>query len=286
MNKLNFILFVIAIFICSDWSYGQSKKLYAGQIGVQPYTFRKQMKYSVAGTLDMIKNMGFTEVEGGGEGMEAKDYKKLCDKHKLKITSYGTGYKELVDNPMKVVKIGKTYGAKYVMCAWIPHNTGSFNFANAKKAVEDFNKAGKVLAENGISLCYHAHGYEVAAPHEDGTLLDYMVKNTDPRYVNFEMDIFWIAFGGGDPVALLKKYPNRWKMMHIKDMQKGIKKDHTGLTDPEYDVTLGTGQLDIKGILKTAKEVGVVHYYLEDESNRIFDQLPLSIKYLRETQED
>jgi sugar phosphate isomerase/epimerase len=285
MKQRYFILSLALLILSNIESIAQTKKLYAGEIGVQPYTFRKQMKYSVEGTLDIISKMGFTELEGGGEGMDAKEYKKMADKRKLKITSYSTGYKELVENPMSVVKIGKIYGAKFVMCAWIPHNTGSFNLANAKKAVEDFNKAGKILAENGISLCYHTHGYEVGAPHEDGTLLDYMIKNTDPRYVNYEMDIFWVAFGGGDPVALLKKYPNRWKMMHVKDMQKDIKKDHTGLTNPEYDVALGEGQLDMKGILKTAKEVGVVKYYIEDESNRIFDQLPLTIKYLKETVE-
>src|SRR5678809_1237162 len=64
-------------------------------------------------------------------------------------------------------------------------------------APEDFNKAGKFLKDNGLILCYHAHGYEFQ-PYEDGTLLDYIFKNTNPEYVSFEMDIFWIQFGGGD----------------------------------------------------------------------------------------
>ena len=95
------------------------------------------------------------------------------------------------------------------------------------------------------------------------------------------MDIFWIQFGGGDPVALLKKYGNRWKLMHVKDMRKGIKKDLTGGTSQENDVALGTGELDIPAILKEAKRVGIKHYFIEDESSNIIEQLPVSIIYLK-----
>ena len=82
------------------------------------------------------------------------------------------------------------------------------------------------------------------------------------------MDILWVQFGGGDPVALLKKYGDRWKLMHLKDLKKGTKKDLTGGTSQENDVTLGTGELDIPGILKEAKKVGIKHYFVEDESSR------------------
>src|SRR5690606_30181381 len=126
-----------------------------------------------------------------------------------------------------------------------------------------------------------AHGYEFQPHDGGGTLLDYMMENTNPAYVSFEMDIFWIQFGGGDRAALLRKYPNRWKLMHVKHMKKGIKKDLTGLTDPEHDVALGTGQLNMPEILKAAKEIGIAHYFIEDESSRILDQIPASIAYLK-----
>jgi sugar phosphate isomerase/epimerase len=99
------------------------------------------------------------------------------------------------------------------------------------------------------------------------------------------MDIFWIQFGGGDPVALLKKYGSRWKLMHVKDMRKGIKKDLTGLTSPENDVTLGTGEIDIPAILKQAKKNGILHYFIEDESSNITTQVPESISYLKSLRE-
>jgi sugar phosphate isomerase/epimerase len=291
MKKINlYIVCTITILISSIVNLTAQdtivkKKLFSGQVGIAPYTFRKVFKFSTEGTLDIIKNMGFTEIEGGGAGMDAQEYKNMCDAKGLKIPSMGAQYSTLVTDPMSVVKTAKIYGSKYVMCSWIPHNTGSFGLANAMKAVQDFNKAGKILAENGITLCYHTHGYEVAVPHEDGTLLDYIIKNTDPNYFSLEMDVFWVQFGGGDPVAILKKYPSRFKMLHVKDMKKDIKKDHTGLTDPEHDVALGTGQIDIKTILKVGKEIGIVHYFIEDESSRIFDQLPLSIKYMKEVTE-
>lgn len=280
---LVFLLLTVGTQVTTTFAQESGTKLFKGEIGIAPYTFRKVWKFGTPATLDIIQSMGFTEIEGGGAGIDAAEYKKMCDDRGLKITSMGTGYQNLVDDPQAIIKTAKTFGAKYVMVAWIPHNTGKFGMANAKKACEDFNKAGKILAESGITLCYHAHGYEFGESEEGGTILDYMMKNTNPDYVSYEMDIFWIHFGGGDPAALLRKYPNRWKLMHLKDMQNDIKKDHTGLTDPEFDVTLGKGQLDIREILIAAQEVGVKHYFIEDESSRIFDQLPESIKYLKET---
>lgn len=254
--------------------------VFTAEIGIAPYTFRRSFPNGVAETLDTIKSMGFTEIEGGGGGMDAAEYKKLCDDRGLSIPSMGSGYKQIVENTQEVIDRAKVYEAKYIMCAWIPHETGNFNFEDAKKAVKDFNAAGKVLAENGLTLSYHAHGYEFRK-HEEGTLLDYLMEQTNPEYVSFEMDIFWIQFGGGDPVKLLEKYGDRWKLMHVKDMKHGIKKDLTGLTDPEHDVTLGTGQVDIDGVMRMAKKIGIKHYFIEDESSRILDQIPQSIEYLR-----
>ena len=97
------------------------------------------------------------------------------------------------------------------------------------------------------------------------------------------MDIMWTHFGGGDPVALLNKYGKRWKLMHLKDLRKGTKKDRTGLTADENDVPLGTGELDIPAILKAAKNAGVKHYFIEDESpaDEVSEDVVQSIAYLK-----
>ena len=260
------------------------KPLYTAAFGVQAYTFRRSFPIDVAKTLDTIKMMGFTEIEGTGGNVSPEEFKKLCDERGISIPSTGAGYEQLVNKTDSVVYRAKALGAKYVMCAWIPHTTGSFNFENAKKAVADFNAAGKILKENGLTFCYHIHGYEFW-PHEGGTLLDYIINNTNPEYVSFEMDILWTQFGGGDPVALLKKYGSRWELMHLKDLRKGVKKDLTGGTSQENDVVLGTGEIDIPGILREAKKIDIKHYFIEDESSHVNLQVPLSIAYLKSLKE-
>jgi sugar phosphate isomerase/epimerase len=282
MNKLTTLLLIL-LAVALDYNDGIAQKedaLYTAPFGVQTYTFRKSLPLGVAATLDTIKMMGFTEIEGGGGKMPPDEFKKLCNERGISIPSTGAGYDELVKDPQDVANKAKALGAKYVMCAWIAHTKGNFSLENAKKAVADFNAAGKVLKENGITFCYHAHGYEFQ-PYEKGTLLDYIIQNTNPEYVSFEMDILWVQFGGGDPAALLKKYGNRWKLMHLKDLRKGVPKDLTGGTSQENDVPLGTGEIDIPGILKAAKNAGIEHYFIEDESSHVNTQVPQSIAYLK-----
>lgn len=258
-----------------------SQGLYKAPFGIQTYSFRNSFPKGIPQTLDTIKGFGITELEASTPAnMTPEEFKKLCDARGLKIPSTGCGYDELTKDPMSIVKSAKALGATYVMTAWIPHERGKFNIENAKKAVADFNAGGKVLKENGLTFCYHAHGFEFQ-PYEDGTLLDYIIKNTNPEYVSFEMDIMWAHFGGGDPVALLKKYGNRWKLLHMKDLKKGTPKDLTGGTSVENDVTLGTGEVDIAGIVREANKIGIKHFFIEDESSRVTKQVPQSIAYLK-----
>ena len=283
MKRIAFFVFT-ALSLFSENLSAQNKPLYTAPFGVQAYTFRRSFPIDVAKTLDTIKMMGFTEIEGGGGRITPQEFKKLCDERGISIPATGASYDQLVNKTDSVVYRAKALGAKYVMCAWIPHTNGSFNFENAKKAVADFNAVGKILKENGLTFCYHVHGYEFW-PHEGGTLLDYIITNTNPEYVSFEMDVLWTQFGGGDPVALLKKYGSRWKLMHLKDLRKGVKKDLTGLTSPENDVPLGTGEIDIPGIIKEAKKIGIAHYFIEDESSNVNQQVPQSIAYLKSLKE-
>lgn len=282
--KKCFVLFssiIVSILIGNLTVFGQNEKpLYIVPLGVQAYTFRQSFPVSVPNTLDTIKMLGFTEMEGGGNKMPPADFRKLCDERGISIPSTGAGYDELVKSPDSVIYRAKIYGSKYVMCAWIPHSNGVLTLEDAKKAVVDFNRAGKILKEQGLIFCYHAHGYEFQ-PYGNGTLLDYLFDNTDPQYISFEMDVFWMQFGGGNPVALLEKYETRWKLVHLKDMRKGTVKNLTGLTSPENDVPLGTGEIDIPGILKEANKIGIRHFFIEDESNHVIEQLPQSISYLK-----
>ena len=263
--------------------FTNAQNLYTYPIGVQTYTFRNHFPKGVEKTLDLIKEMGFTEIEtSGANGVTNADFRKLCDARRISIPSSGADFGELVKDPMVVVERAKAFGAKFVMCAWIPHQKSAFSLEDAKNAINVFNAAGKILKENGLTLCYHDHGYEFHA-YEDGTLLDYMIKNTNPQYVSFEMDVLWTMHGGGAdmPVTLLKKYPGRFKLMHVKDLKKGVVGDLSGGTPAENDVAVGMGQGNWKEIIKLAKKNGVVHCFIEDESNIEVQNIPLSIAYLK-----
>jgi sugar phosphate isomerase/epimerase len=252
----------------------------AQQIGLQLYSLRNEIPKDVPGSLSLINSWGIKEIEGGDTyGMTIPEFNALAKKNKLKMVSIGADFNELAKDPAAVAARAKQFGAKYVMCAWIPHNGNDFTLADTEKAIEVFNKAGKVLAEAGISFCYHPHGYEFR-PHEDGTLFDLMAKKMDPKYANFEMDVFWVKHPGQDPVALLKKYPNRFPLMHLKDRRPGTEGNQFGTAPDDTNVVLGSGDVGIGAIMKIARQYGVKHFFIEDESAHAVEQIPQSLKYL------
>jgi len=116
----------------------------------------------------------------------------------------------------------------------------------------------------------------------DGTLFDELMRQTLPEDVSVELDILWVKHPGVEPETILEKYGSRIKLMHLKDLKKGVKGDFTGSTAVENDVALGTGQINMPAVLKAAKKAGVKHYYLEDESPNIQTQIPASIQYLKD----
>lgn len=249
--------------------------------GIVSYTYRKSFEKDVAPTLDTIKRMGITNIEFSNLfGKTAKEIKGLLDERGMRCTSFGVSYADLVAKTNEVAENAKALGAKYVRVAWIPHE-GPFTFETIKKAAEDFNAAGKVLKENhGLTFCYHNHGYEFT-PHEKGTLFDYLAANTNPNYVSFELDILWSFLPGYDPADLLKKYSTRFKLMHLKDVQKGVKGDASGKISTDSNVALGTGQINIASVIKAAKKSSMEFFYIEDESNRVNAQVPVSLAYLK-----
>ncbi len=249
-------------------------------IGLQLYSFRNQFEKDVPGTLQKISAMGIRKIEAGNSyGLSIDSFKALLHKNKLQVICVGADYKELETDIPAIIARAKAYGCKYVMCAWVPHNGGDFTIEDANKAIAVFNKAGKVLKDKGISFCYHAHGYEFR-PYLNGTLFDYMANKMNPKFVNFEMDVFWIKHPGQDPVALLRKYPNRFPLMHLKDRKAGTPGNQTGDTDVETNVVLGTGDVGIAAIMKASKKYGVKYYFIEDESSRSMEQIPMSLKFL------
>ncbi len=249
-------------------------------VGIQLYSLRNQFEKDVPGTLAKISSWGITLIEGGENtyGMEESEFIALLKEHGLKTASVGASFEELRDTPEESLKRAKAFGASYVMCAWIPHAGDSFTAENAKNAIAVFNEAGKLLKDNGVTLVYHPHGYEFQ-PYKDGTMFDHMAKSA--KHFDFEMDVYWVVHGGEDPMQLFERYPTKFKLMHLKDMEKGTIGNHTGHGDVETNVVLGSGKIDIKALVHKGKELGVEYMFIEDESSQVVDQVPLSLEFLK-----
>ncbi|MFZ8960436.1 MAG: sugar phosphate isomerase/epimerase family protein [Flavobacteriaceae bacterium] len=252
---------------------------YSQEFGIQLYSLRDYFRTDIENSLKTISDWGITKVEGGDTyGMDETKFRNLLSKYNLETISIGADYEELKNNPKAVAEKAKRYGARFVMCAWIPHKGNRFTIDDIKASTAVFNRAGNILKKEGVTLAYHAHGYEFR-PHEYGTLFDYMAQNA--KNFSFEMDVFWVQHGGENPLALLEKYPDFVVMLHLKDMQKGVVGNTTGSEDVETNVVLGTGQVDIAGIVKKARELGVQHMFIEDESSRVLEQVPQSLRFLK-----
>lgn len=274
---------LILLFICSGTIgvFAQKPKTQMPvEIGMVSYTYRHSFEKDIAKTLDTIQALGIRNMEFSNLfGSDSKSIRKMLDDRDMICTSFGVSYEALVKDPDAVAADAKNLGASFVRVAYIPH-TAPFTKIHADKAIADFNHAGKILKEkHDLEFCYHNHGYEFQA-FENGTYFDYIVTQTHPSYVSFEMDVLWVFHPGADPVELLEKYGDRFKLMHVKDLKKGIKGDYSGSTPVENDVALGTGQLDLPAIIDAAKNSSIKYYFIEDESPNIKTQLPQSIRYL------
>ena len=249
-------------------------------VGLQLYSLRQYLPKDVPGTLAKIRSMGFREVEGGSTydlGLGA--FRDAVAKAGLRVTSEHHAYEQWRDDSASVLKQATGLGARYVGCPWIPHGD-RFTREDCLQAAANFNKWGKAAKDAGLRFFYHTHGYEFVESAE-GTLLDTLLKETDPALVSLEADVFWVKRGGGDPVALFQRYPGRIPLTHLKDMVKGLETNQpTGKAPEDADVALGTGQIDFVALLRAANQGGVEMHFLEDESSKALVQIPESLRYL------
>lgn len=257
---------------------------FSGETGLQLYSLRDSFKKDVPGSLDKVKAFGIREVELAGTYDLAPDalLKELAARG-LKPISMHFQYGALEKDTAKCVADAKALGLKYAACPWIPHGK-DFTMENATKAGADFNAWGEAFAKEGITFAYHNHGYEFrpVAEGSDKTFLDVLMEKTNPKFVSFQMDVFWVVHPGADPVKLLGKYPGRWTLMHLKDIAKDA---HTGVftghAPNQQSVPLGTGQVQWPTVLAAAAKSGVKHYFIEDEHPDAEKQIPLTVKYLQ-----
>jgi sugar phosphate isomerase/epimerase len=127
-----------------------------------------------------------------------------------------------------------------------------------KKLADQFNTCGEIAKKNGIRFAYHNHDYSFK-PLEGILPQDLMIERSNPATVDFEMDMYWTVAAGVDPIAYMKKYPNRFKLVHVKDLVKLPKNEHESCV-------IGKGTIDYKSLLPQVSKLGVQYFIVEQEA--------------------
>jgi len=290
--RTNLVFFVsciglgaLAVFLfngCSSAPLAGTGPSFKGPVGLQLYSLRDQFNKDVPGTLDQVQRLGIKYAElATTYKVPPEQFREQMAARGIEAVSAHFGYERFRDDPEGVAREAKLLGLKFAGCAWAAHRD-PFDEKTCREVIAVFNHAGEVLAKQGLKFFYHVHGFEFQ-PYGQDTLLDLMFQLTDPKYVSYEMDIFWVVFPGQDPVKLLEKYGSRWELMHLKDMRKGTETGAlTGHTDVKNDAAMGAGQMDIPAILRAARKAGVKWYFIEDESPWSEQQIPQSLRYLEQ----
>jgi sugar phosphate isomerase/epimerase len=252
-----------------------------GRLGLELYSLRNELKKDLAGTLKMAREWGFEQVElAGFPPMKPEEAARALSSADLHAVSMFVDYERLRDDFPGVVRDARTLGLEYLICGWIPHEK-TLTREDVDRAIASFNQWGAAAAREKLRLGYHIHGYEFV-PGAGGTLLDTLVNGTDPAHVDYEMDVFWVVRGGGDPVALLGRFGNRIRLVHLKDISRSTETGvTTGQAPDEASVTLGTGTVDWQKVMKAAVNARVKWYFVEDEHPEAVRQIPQSLDYLR-----
>lgn len=255
-------------------------------IGIQLYSLRDIIGKDVKGVIEKVAKAGFKEVEtygyapkdGSFWGLTPKQFKALLDANGLRSPSGHFGFDDYVvsgklDDIKAYIDASNVLGSKYVVAPWLGENLRK-TADDYKKVADRLNTAGELCKKAGLTMGYHNHGFEFEK-HGDQTGLEILLKNTDQSLVHFELDLYWAVYAGENPVNLFKKYPGRFKMWHVKDMDK---------TNRDWNTEIGKGSINFKSIFAAAALSGVKHIYLEQETNYKPDHIGsinASIKYIK-----
>ena len=239
--------------------------------GIQLYTVDKELKADVEGTLKKVRAIGYQEVETAGfGGLSAKAFRAALGDAGLKCNSahffnFGSA------DPGPLFEDANTLGVHYTVTSAMGRFTdkpaGQVAGADDYKAMAGFcNDLGRKAKQAGLQLAYHNHNTEFKDLGEGKTGYDIFIENTDADLVKLELDCGWMVAADHSPVEYFHRYPNRYRMVHIKDFVKPTKPS-TSLAsqDVPQGTVLGTGYIDYRPILKAAKAAGVEHFYVEQE---------------------
>ena len=251
-------------------------------IGLQLYTVRAELPKDVTGTITRLAAIGYKEVEVYEfYGKTAAEFGKILKDNGLTAPSGHYLTKHIKSDWEKHIAVAKELGIKYMVNAILePPERKSLD--DYKKAAELFNKAAEQTRKAGIQFCYHNHNFEFKT-YGSSTAYDFLLKETDPKLVKFELDCFWVTRAGKDPVDYLTKHPGRFPLLHIKDLKPGYPTTVADDFRPGPFTEVGQGIINWKRIFEAAPKGGMKHYFVEqDECDRPpLESIKISYDYLK-----
>jgi sugar phosphate isomerase/epimerase len=243
------------------------------KVGIQLYSVRKEMLADAVGTLKALAKIGYKELEsarsekGNYYGLEAKEIKKIAADLGMTVAS---GHVHIDENWQRSVDAAAEAGQKYLVCSSLPSKGQTVD--NYKKVAETFTRAAETCKKSNIIFGYHNHEYEFEK--ENGVVLyDVLLENTDEKLVTMELDLGWVVASGNDPLAYFSKYPGRFALWHLKDMDMAKK----------HSTEFGKGQVNILELLQNAKKSGVKHVFVEQEeyAGTALESMKYDFEYLQ-----
>jgi len=230
-----------------------------GAFGLQLYTLRDVIHDDPKGILKQVADMGYKQIEGYETdlgifwGMSNTEFKQYLDSLGLTMISTHCNTDE---NFEKKAEEAAAIGMKYLIH---PYEGTNLSIDDYKKLAEGFNKKAEICKKNGLRFAFHNHA--MSFTKVDGQYPQDVMMSMTGDAMDYEMDIYWVVAAGEDPEAWLKKYPNRFRLCHVKDRSKT-----PGANDGENSVDLGTGSIDYGKILRTAKDNGMEYFIVEQEA--------------------
>ena len=249
-------------------------------LGLQLWSLRTQLDGDLAGTLQQIKAWGIDEVEAAGyAGGTSAVFAAALAAAGLRCRTMHVGWELLEANLDGSLKDADALGVTTLVNPSLPRAGRVATREEILRAASAFAKWSERCRAAGKRFGYHIHGHEFG-PAPEGTLFDVLAKEAGPD-VGFEIDVFWATMGGADPVKLMGQYPGRFWYTHLKDMAKGVVPGEAAQHGADANVPLGTGQIDVKGIVAAGPKAGVEIHYLEDESRDPVANIPKSVAFYR-----
>ncbi len=243
------------------------------RIGVQLYTVRNELARDFEGSLQKVAAIGYREVEFAGYyNKPAKEVRAILDRHGLVAPAAHVPLKDVQTQIDKTIEAAKLIGHQFLICPYLEEKDRR-TLDDYKRHAETFNRAGEACRKAGIQFGYHNHDFEFF-PMEGQLPYDQLLAQTDKQLVKLELDLYWIVKANQDPVAYLRKHPDRIVLFHVKEMDKSARR---GITE------VGRGVIDFKTIFASAPAGAIKHYFVEQDTcpGSPFDSLKISFDYLQ-----